>query len=282
MNNNQSEIMTEKIYSEDDFFDDDNLQQIVFGKSSVLGTRKSQQDSLFAHFQDGRGIGIVCDGMGGLQGGERASQTAVSILSGAYQSLGKIDDIPAFLQQAAVGADHEVAALCDDTGRPLDAGTTLVSVVIQDKVLYWLSIGDSKIYFIRGNEVQCVNRLHNYRMTLENMKNSGQITEEEFQQRASENQAEALISYVGMQNVALMDISPRGLTLQDGDTVVLCSDGLYRLLSDTQIRDIIKQNMFDMQKAAQALTDAATRKAQAARRAQDNTSVVVVRYQEIL
>lgn len=275
-NINQSEIETLRLYSEDDILEDEEFQKVTVGISSVLGTRKTQQDSVYGNFQNGNGIGIVCDGMGGLQGGEKASYTAVAVLAGDYQETqGRIEDIPTFLKQEVRKADNEVAKLCDQNGALLDAGTTLVSVIIQDDKLYWISVGDSKIYIMRNDEIVCVNRLHNYRMTMDEMLRKGDLTPEEYQKR--EKQAEALISYVGMGGVSLMDISPEGFQLRDGDKVLLASDGLYRLLPDQVILNIVKKHMFDMQNAAKALTDEATSRRISA---QDNTSVVLIHYRD--
>ena len=121
----------------------------------------------------------------------------------------------------------------------------------------------------------CVNRLHNYRMTMDELIRQGQITMEEYQER--ENQAEALISYLGMRTLSLMDINPRGLPLKDNDMILLTSDGLYRLLTDDDILNVVKRNMFDMKRAARALTDEATRRGI---NSQDNTSVAVIRFLE--
>lgn len=74
-----------------------------------------------------------------------------------------------------------------------------------------------------------------------------------------------------------MDINPRGLPLKDNDMILLTSDGLYRLLTDDDILNVVKRNMFDMKRAARALTDEATRRGI---NSQDNTSVAVIRFLE--
>ena len=66
--------------------------------------------------------------------------------------------------------------------------------------------------------------------------------------------------------------------MRHGDTVVLCSDGLYRTLPEQEILQIVRQNGTDVQQAATQLTAAAIAKA---KRNQDNTSVVVMKYQQV-
>lgn len=272
---NQSKIITVRLNPEDDFYDDEDFQRISVGSYSVIGTRKSQQDSLFGQFGEDRGIAVVCDGMGGLQGGEVASQTAVTALVRDYFAQPEIENVPEFFQKEAYKVDQMVGELKGADGELLEAGTTLVSIIIKKDELFWLSVGDSKIYIIRGDEILCVNRLHNYRMTMDEQLRQGQITRAEY--RDKEKQAEALISFIGMRNVSLMDINSKGFKLQDNDIILLTSDGLYRLLPDGDILEIIKRNMFDMSRAARALVEEAGKRVTYS---QDNTSVVVVRYLE--
>ena len=127
--------------------------------------------------------------------------------------------------------DQAVNNLKNEDGRPLNGGTTVVAVVIENNKMYFLSVGDSKIYILRDNEILAVNREHNYRLSLDEKLKKGQITKEQY--IAEEDQAEALISYLGMGNVSLMDINNEPFILQENDIVLLCSDGLY---SDCQIR----------------------------------------------
>lgn len=252
-------------------FPDEN-QPLKIGLSSIIGTRKSQQDSIFGYVNGTKALTIVCDGMGGLTGGELASRLAVECLMKEWFAGEEIADIPVFLEQAALKADEQVFAQKDEMGNSLEAGTTIVAAIVRGRELYWLSVGDSRIYIIRGNEMVAVNRKHNYRMTLNRKLKRGEITKEEY--AAEEYRAEALISYLGMGNVSLMDVNQKPFLLEDGDIVVLSSDGLYKSLSEEEIFELVRMNEGNMQEAAEALTKAAMGKGKAK---QDNTSVVTLR-----
>lgn len=249
--------------------------QIEVGTSSILGTRKNQEDTIYGYAKEQEALAIVCDGMGGLHGGEIASNVAAESLAGAYFEQGMISNIPEFLEKQAFLADEKVNLLTDENGEALQAGTTIVAVVIREKELHWLSVGDSRIYIIRGDEIMAVNQEHNYRMTLDAMLEKGSITEEEYAQE--ESRAEALISYLGIGNLSLMDINRHPFILEDNDVVLLSSDGLYRSLSEEEILGILKENEYDMQEAAQQLTAAALGEKKSG---QDNTSVVVLKYKD--
>ena len=95
------------------------------------------------------------------------------------------------------------------------------------------------------DDMVCVTKEHNYLMLLNKQLEEGTIDEEEYAREVK--RGAALISYLGMGNVNLMDANPNPLPLEDGDIVVLCSDGLYKALSDAQIYEIISKNADDLE-----------------------------------
>ncbi len=241
------------------------------GISSIIGTRKVQQDTVFGFSGKNGSIGIVCDGMGGLARGEIASRIAVQSLVDAWFECTDNADVPEFLKQAAIQADNKVFFQTDEYGRSIQTGTTVAAVIVKDKKLYWLSVGDSKIYIIRGTEIMLLNIEHNYRLELNLLLRQGKLTKEEY--KAKEYQADALISYLGMGNVCLMDINQEAFFLEDGDIVLVSSDGLSRSMQERDILKIVRKNGKNMQNAANALTASLKN-----RKKQDNTSVVILRF----
>ena len=270
---NQSDIITVQ-NENDDYFEDEEIQKIMVGTSSIIGHRKMQQDTIFGQFDENGGIGIVCDGMGGLEGGEKASALAARTLAEDYFTSVPISNVPAFLRREGQKIDGIVSRLTDERGNDMDAGTTMVAAIIQDDILYFLSIGDSRIFFIRNDAIQPLNELHNYRLTMDRMLKEGSMSMAEYKKKGK--QAEALISFLGMGDMALMDI--KTIQLKDQDRILLCSDGLYRALSEDVILEVLNYHKFDMQMAAQALTDEASRRS---KRGQDNTSVVLIQYNNL-
>ena len=240
--------------------------------SSIMGTRKYQQDSYGCITTPLGTLAAVCDGMGGLAGGERASQLGIRTLLEDYICTGN-GDILGFFDEEVKKIDSGVVELKDDNQRPLGAGTTLVAIHIKSGIMHWVSVGDSKIYLVRDGSMICLVREHNYRLMLNEMYANGEITLEQY--RAEEPKAEALISYLGIGNVSLIDESEDPFQLRPGDVVLLCSDGLYKSLSEQQILSILQDNSFDLQRAADELTGAAL---EYAARGQDNTTVMIVRY----
>lgn len=253
------------------------IEIALVGASSVIGRREYQQDMISTSRNDVKGrfkekwLAVLCDGMGGMNGGEKASFLCAHRMLSSFNQ--QITDIPTYFRNKIIEIDREVSELTDENGQPMGAGSTFISVIIDGDNLYWSSVGDSHIYIMRGNEFVQVNREHNYLAELLERAARGEITVEE---AYNDRQREALTSYMGIGGVTLMDIIEKPFKLQKGDVIILCSDGLYRSLSDAEIFSIVQQNIKNMPAAANNLTAAAMAKNFVH---QDNTSVITVRYQ---
>ena len=154
------------------------------------------------------------------------------------------------------------------------SGTTLVAVIAENNRLYCAFVCYSRIYILRGIDMIQVTRDHNYMLRLQQMVDNGQMTLQEVQ---AKKQKEALISFLGIGNVTLMDINEQPFEMQFGDIVLLCSDGITKTLPDDQIRDIIKNDAVSMKEKAKILVEAAVR---GNTHSQDNTSVAILQYAE--
>lgn len=255
-----------------------NYEPVQIGLSSVIGSRKYQQDSVVTidpNMMKSTGyrkcIAVLCDGMGGMEGGERASAISAKTLYEDYIRMFP-KNIPSFFRKEVRKLDGLVCGLTNEKNEHINSGSTLISVIIEDGRLYWVSVGDSRIYIIRNNEIVQITTDHNYYYILRQQAESGLITYEE---AASNPKAEALISYIGIGRDSEIDTNDSPLYLQDGDLILLCSDGLYKTLPDMEILNVILQNQNDVTYAANALTQTALDKM---RKGQDNTSVVLLRF----
>ena len=249
---------------------------LEIGMQSIIGTRQSQQDFVYLASDEECTLAAVCDGMGGMEAGERASRKAVEILGSAFLSRDKSLPIPDFFLSQAEAMNQGVCSLLGEGGKRLRAGTTIAAAAIQSGRLYWLSIGDSRLYILRDGRMQQINRGHNYRLTLKESLKSGVISREQYEREEHSRQAEALISYLGINRLTLMDRNLVPFEMQKEDIVLLCSDGLYKSLTDSQIQALIEDNAFDPMIAADRLCAMALSRGGGI---QDNTSVLILRYQ---
>ncbi len=235
--------------------------------SSMQGDREYQQDAMF--YKKGQGvIAAVCDGMGGLKGGEIASTNAIEILSQSFEYMDNAENIADIFLKTAIEMDRTVARLEDENGERLHAGTTAVATYIKNEKLYWMSVGDSKIYIIRNGQIQCVTIPHTYG---EWIRRNGKFA----YAASGQPKNEALMSFIGMDGIRWVDYNESPFILQEGDVVLLCSDGLYKSLMEHEILQIIEACSHEFQQTAGALIDSAL---EYGKRPLDNCTVIVMKY----
>lgn len=230
--------------------------------SSIIGNRANQQDfymipdsSISSSVLKSKGcLAIVCDGMGGMQGGEKASRCCAELLFSRYYS-GQYSSAQGFYSKEIPQADSAVASLKNDSGSVLAGGTTLVSVLVLNSRIYFASVGDSRIYLYRSGRLTRLTRDHNYFLVLSQMVKEGEITIEE---AMADRQKDALISYVGMgTGPDIIDIEAEGIPVQTDDILLLCSDGLTKAMSEDEIAQLITANADIPAAIPQALTSTA-------------------------
>lgn len=202
---------------------------------SEIGMRESQQDFGYLAAADNEVLAVICDGMGGMYGGEIASRTAVEKFVECYGQSDQANDC-SWMETAVDIVDDVVYSLEDEEGNRLGAGTTLVAVSIKEKMMSWVSVGDSRLYVFRAGELLQITNDHNYSMQLKQQLESGEIDQSRYYSESYEG--DALISYIGMGGLMLKDIDDTPIVLMKGDTVLLCSDGVYRTLTNENLERI--------------------------------------------
>lgn len=258
-------------------YPDENVpSNIEVSAATIRGTRQYQEDSI-RYLGTGNGVlGVVCDGMGGKNKGEVASACAMDVLIEYYQDEPKPIERPQrFFEQAIALMDRKVAGLKDEDGSYVDSGTTIAAVIIDEHQMHIMSVGDSKIYLIRGGMIQTLTREHNYKLILEDSLKNEMISYEEYEEGLAKG--EALISYIGMNGIKVMDISREPLALEDRDVVLLCSDGLYKAFSEEQIANIVEACEEQFAETAGVMVQTILNYVPYAL---DNTSILCFRYRE--
>lgn len=245
------------------------------GSSGIIGTRDYQQDLGYYYTGSDCVFSVICDGMGGMEGGERASKAAIDQLVQDFHNERGIANVPDFLVKEAGRMNQAVASLKNNAGGSLKCGTTLVAAYCQGNQMYWVSVGDSRIYLIRENRIQPINREHNYRLTLKMNLENGLINRDTYDRESMSRQADALVSYIGMNQLTMVDVSQVPIQLQEGDVVMLSSDGIGKSLTDSQVLAMVRDNDIDMNIAADRMTSMAMRYGV---RGQDNTTVILTKY----
>lgn len=253
--------------------DENNYLSAIF--MSTIGDRDEQQDCFGYDIQPEEGLFIVCDGMGGSAGGRMASEIAVGRILRDFREAEEIENVTEFLSESAKIASEEISKLKTPEGNSLSAGSTLVAVLIRGRQLYWCSVGDSRAYLYRGGQFVQFTLDHTYRTVLNGQLKAGLIDLPEYTEESSTKKAEALISYLGMSPLELIDSGNEPIELISGDKILIMSDGLYKLVSDEEVRRIT-ENFASNEEALNVMNLKALKAAKREKRSRDNMTVAMI------
>ncbi len=141
-------------------------------------------------------------------------------------------------------------------------------------MLYWSSVGDSRLYICRKNEFIQITKDQNYHTVLKEKSFAGEISEEEFLQ--GQEHGDALVNYLGIGTLDLVDYNKEPLKLKSGDQILICSDGLYRILNDEEIANILSMGN-DVKTSLQMMEFSARKKAAENNKRRDNMTVFLIK-----
>lgn len=227
---------------------------IIPGNAQNIGSRDEQQDAFLFSDMENRElvarVGIVAvlgDGMGGLMMGRESSDLAVRTFLVEYCSKTAEETINDELLRAFQVANAAVFDMASRANLAWNTGTTLVAAVVDLDELFWISVGDSRIYLYREGALKQLNCDHNYGRELQSQVEQGAISQEEADNHPERH---ALTSYIGMDYLREVDYSKQGLPLLAGDRILLCSDGLHGVLSE---EEMLKALSLPAQEAAELL-----------------------------
>ena len=220
---------------------------------------------------------IVSDGIGGHLAGEVAAEMVVNqVIQAVAESNGE-----APLETIAIAVDtanEAVVQLAEEDTQKQGMGATCVCVWVVDNRLYAGYIGDSRLYLMRGASIQQLSTDHTW---IQEALEKGVITPD---QARNHPNMHVIRRYIGSSPAPDVDfrlrtgpeqdeetmLNNQGLPLQNGDTLLLCSDGLTDLVWNDEILEIVRLQK-DLKSAAQRLVDLANE-----RGGHDNSTVVLI------
>ena len=222
-----------------------------FASRTDMGrVRISNEDQAFVLTNyNGDVLMVVCDGMGGQNKGDYASKMAMDYLVEAFQKKRKS---PAFftrswLLRVIKEANSLIYTEANKNPTYRDMGTTIVCAVIQDNKIIMANVGDSRAY--RYDE-QGLSRLTEDQTYVDYLYRSGQI---EASERDTSSQRHVLMNALGIFPSASCDLMVKPYF---GETILLCSDGLYNNVSESEIRAVLSTDERPDQKVASLIAEA--------------------------
>lgn len=220
---------------------------------------------------------IVADGMGGHSSGEVASKIAVDTLKSFFEDTVDDDVTWPFKIDRAVSYDHNRMAAgvklanrnifeaSQSDARYKGMGTTCVGMVWVDGKAIVGHVGDSRCYRIRGDELKQVTEDHSL---LNDYKKIQALTPEE---EAAFQYKNIIVRALGMKEAVVVDIAEE--EAQEGDILLLCSDGLSGEVTDPAMLDLVNKYKDDLDGGVQALIKTACDNG-----GKDNVTVILVKY----
>ena len=225
-------------------------------------------------------LAVLSDGIGGHRGGEVASEIAVNTISQKVSNSDGTQPVD-LLRDAFVSASAEIYRQAEASPERKGMGATCACALILGQRLYTATIGDSRIYLIRGGAIRQISIDHTW---IREMLDAGVITPKEAEGHPN---AHVIRRYLGSPNPPQVDFrlhlsdeendekseANQGLLLQPGDRLLLCSDGLTDLVKDNEILAALCEK--DMYGAGSGLIDLANQ-----RGGHDNITLISIRVPE--
>lgn len=217
-------------------------------QSSRQGGRRYNQDRVAYSYSKEALLLVVADGMGGHFHGEIAAQMTVQLIAEMFQKQAHplLKD-PLFFLDEAMHAVHEAISDYSAEHELLESPrTTCVACVIQRNVAHWAHVGDSRLYFFRRGRLVTRTQDHS---RVQQMFDQGKITEAQMTTHPERNK---IYNCLGGMISPEVELSKR-MQVEPGDTIILCSDGLWSTLTANEIGSIL--NSYKLERAIPELMD---------------------------
>jgi serine/threonine protein phosphatase PrpC len=238
--------------------------ELRFAIVSDAGVERPNNEDSSASWADGRErlLVAVADGVGGEEGGEVASRTAVDVTLSAYRdsppTWGPAKRLYRAVQQANI-VIHDRALIVPELRR---MSTTLTAVVVDDEIAHAAHVGDSRLYLVRDGSITQKTKDHTVAAS---RRRAGLIGAERAKNHPERS---TLTRSLGRELIAAIDRLTFEIT--GGDVLLVCTDGLYNVVPDDELRSIVTDA--DPDEACRTLVETAN-----GRGSPDNLTAAVVR-----
>lgn len=207
----------------------------IVAKTDKGHVRNSNQDAYaVGEFSDEVVWAVVCDGMGGANGGNIASALAVKVISDrinvSYREQMRDSSIINMLDSALNAANVEVFDLAQSKAELNGMGTTVVCAIVKNGQVFIAHVGDSRAYILKNGNITQLTTDHSM---VQDLLDSGKITSEQALHHPNKN---IITRAVGVDKN--IDIDFDETELDDESTLLLCTDGLSNYVSNDEILEL--------------------------------------------
>lgn len=223
---------------------------IIANCTDVGRVRQVNEDSMTTFDSPNGRVIVVCDGMGGQNAGDVASQLAVKVIEDIL--IDNAFNTPAeAITQSIVAANNAIlrqAAQNPDLG---GMGATCVMLIIKDGKVHYGWVGDSRIYYVAGNNIMQLSKDQSY---VQQLVDAGEISEEEAEHHQDKNQ---ITNALGVDGMTPPEIGESPITPAVGSVFLLCSDGLSGMVNNQNILATIANKKLSLKQRADQLVQQA-------------------------
>src|SRR5580704_15586176 len=203
----------------------------VASLSDVGCQRENNEDSYLywepaddEEFQRKGRLAVIADGMGGHEGGQEASRMAVETVREVYDQA---------LLESFVAAHGRIQDFAEQHPAFQGMGTTCTALVLRGTQLYFAHVGDSRLYLIRGARMVRLTRDHSY---VGRLVESGIVRAEDAEKHP---QRHILTAALGAGRELAVDAPEQSVALQEGDDLLLCTDGLWSVVTEEELENAV-------------------------------------------
>jgi PPM family protein phosphatase len=211
------------------------------GCTDIGCVRKRNEDAFYVDAE--AGVFIVADGIGGHGGGDMAAKMATTLLPEFI--LRRLAELPAprpdnesvltaLIADAIAEISQRIREASANRLELKDMGATVVIAMVTADHIHIAHMGDSRAYLLRGDNLQCLTEDHSI---IGLLIRNGEITLDEAENHPAKGR---LSRYVGME--AEVYPATQAIALEDGDRLLLCTDGLWGMLTESQLKAILAED----------------------------------------
>lgn len=223
---------------------------IIANCTDVGRVRQVNEDSMTTFDSPNGRVIVVCDGMGGQNAGDVASQLAVKVIEDIL--IDNAFNTPAeAITQSIVAANNAILRQATQNPDLGGMGATCVMLIIKDGKVHYGWVGDSRIYYVAGNNIMQLSKDQSY---VQQLVDAGEISEEEAEHHQDKNQ---ITNALGVDGMTPPEIGESPITPAVGSVFLLCSDGLSGMVNNQNILATIANKKLSLKQRADQLVQQA-------------------------
>lgn len=227
------------------------MENYILANCTDTGKVRSVNEDSMTTFDSPNGrVVVVCDGMGGQNAGDVASQLAIAVI----QDILSDNTFPTpeeAITRSVIAANQAILRRASQDESLTGMGSTCVMVIIKNGKVYYGSVGDSRIYYVSNGMIRQITKDQSYVQTLVD---EGRITQEAAEHHQDKNQ---ITNALGIENMTPPVVCQMPIVPELGSVFLLCSDGLSGMINNNAILTTLSNSKVSLNERAQQLVNLA-------------------------